>query len=110
MKTMDLNVPTASGSVGPDVKVLLDEGRMKIRRIALPAGAEVPPCPMKEDVVFIILSGRVAFTSESVTETVEAPGAAYIPGGNATRSMKADSAALVLAVLCRAEEDGRSRA
>jgi len=84
------------------VEVLLDEGRVKVRRIDLAAGARIPPCVMKEDVVFVVLSGRVVFTSESSSEAVEAPGAVYIPGGDATRSMMAESAARVLAVLCRA--------
>jgi len=108
MKAIDLGFPPASDSAGPDVKVLLDENRIKIRRIILAAGAEIPPCQMREDVVFIVLSGRVAFTAESMTETVGAPGALYISGGNATRRMKAESDALVLAVLCRTEETGGS--
>jgi hypothetical protein len=93
LKTIRLDVPFAPGSTGPEVEVLLAEGRAKVRRIDLAAGARIPPCVMKEDVVF---------TSESSSETVEAPGAVYIPGGDATRSMKAESATRVLAVLCRA--------
>ncbi len=108
MKTIRLDVPFAPGSKGPDVEVLLDEGRVKVRRIDLAAGARIPPCVMKEDVVFIVLSGRVVFTSESSSEAVEAPGAVYIPGGDATRSMKAESPARVLAVLCRAHDKTES--
>ena len=105
MKTMRLDVPFVPGSPGPDVEVLLDEGRVKVRRIDLAAGAGIPPCKMQEDVVFIVLSGRVVFTSESLTEVVDAPGAVYIPGCGATRSMTAESAARVLAVLCRAPDN-----
>ncbi len=102
MKTLNLNGPFNPGAASPDVEVLLDEGRVKVRRIDLAAGARILPCVMKEDVVFIVLSGRVVFTSGSSSEAVEAPGAVYIPGGDATRSMKAESSARVLAVLCRA--------
>jgi len=102
MKTIRLDGPFAPSLTGPEVEVLLDEGRVKVRRIDLAAGARIPPCVMKEDVVFVVLSGRVVFASGSSAEAVEAPGAVYIPGGDATRSMKAESAARVLAVLCRA--------
>ena len=108
MKMMRLDGPSTPGSTGPDVEVLLDEGRVKIRRIDLAAGAGIPPCKMREDVVFIVLSGRVVITSESSTEAVDAPGAVYIPGGDATRSMKAESPARVLAVLCRAHDKTES--
>lgn len=101
MNVFRLNGPSVPGSTRPDVEVLLDEGRVKIRRIDLAAGVGIPPCKMQEDVVFIVLSGRVVFASESSTETVDAPGAVYIPGGDATRSMKADQPARVLAILCR---------
>ncbi|MCX6567020.1 MAG: hypothetical protein NTW38_11470 [Candidatus Aminicenantes bacterium] len=88
--------------------MLLDEGRVKVRRIDLAAGVRIPPCEMKEDVVFVVLSGRVAFSSESSTASVDAPGAVYIPGGDATRSMTAESPARVLAVLCRASDTPES--
>ena len=96
MKTIRLDVPFAGDSTRPAVEVLLDEGWVKIRRIDLNTGAGIPLCKKQEDVVF---------TSESSTEAVEAPGAVYIPGGDATRSMKAESAARILAVLCRAKQN-----
>jgi len=101
MKTIRLDVPFTPGPAGPDVEVVLDEGRVKVRRIDLPAGARIPPCEMREDVVFVVLSGRVSFSTESSTASVDAPGAVYIPGRGVTRSLTAESPARVLAVLCR---------
>jgi quercetin dioxygenase-like cupin family protein len=100
MKTLRWNIPLAPAAAHPNVEVLLDEGRVKVRRIDLAAGGSIPPCRMHEDVVFIVLSGRVAFTDEEGVSVVEAPGAVYIPGRGITRSMKAESQARVLAVLC----------
>jgi len=101
MKTIPLNVPFAPGPAGPEVEVVLDEKRVKVRRIDLAEGVKIPPCEMREDVVFVVLSGRVVFSSESSTSVIEAPGAVFIPGGSETRSMSAESPARVLAVLCR---------
>ena len=80
MRTIRFDVPFAPGPATPDVEVLLDEGRVKVRRIDLAAGARIPPCEMREDVVFVVLSGRVVFSTESSTPAVDAPGAVYIPG------------------------------
>jgi hypothetical protein len=110
--------------------VLLDEGGCKVRRIALPEGAVIPPCRMEHDVVFVVLEGRVLFTTGQksddgavpelakvdVVETTEAdavetaevaaPGAVFVAGGALSRSMRALMPSLVLAVLCRGAETG----
>jgi len=56
---------------------------------------------MREDVVFVVLKGRVTFREEGESATVEPPGAVYIPGGASERSMEAEAPSLVLAVLCK---------
>ncbi len=83
--------------------VLLEHGQTKVRRIALAAGARIPPCQMQEDVVFVVVTGRVTFHSEGEEALVASPGAVFIPGGATTRSMEAHEASLVVAVLCRCE-------
>ena len=105
MKTLRLDAPFAPSRTSPDVEVLLDEGSVKVRRIDLAAGGTIPPCRMQEDVVFIVMSGRVAFTTDDSTSNVEAPDAVFIPGRGATRSMAAETPSRVLAILCR--EKGR---
>jgi len=40
MKTIPMNVPSAPVDAGPKVDVVLDENRVKVRRIDLAAGAE----------------------------------------------------------------------
>lgn len=82
-------------------EVLFEHDQMKVRRIELAAGARIPPCQMQEDVVFVVLSGRVTFRSDGEDALVVPPGAVFIPGGAITRSMEAHEASLVLAVLCR---------
>jgi len=110
----------------PEVSVLLAEGGFKVRRVALPAGAVIPPCRMEHDVVFVVLAGRVLFTvgeepnggaaAESAaaadveTAEVAAPGAVFVPGGATSRSMRALTQSLVLAVLCRGAETSTSSA
>ena len=81
--------------------VLLEHDQMKVRRIELAAGAQIPPCQMQEDVVFVVVSGRVTFRADGEDALVAPPGAVFIPGGAITRSMEAHEASLVLAVLCR---------
>jgi quercetin dioxygenase-like cupin family protein len=81
--------------------VLLEHDQMKVRRIELAAGARIPPCQMQEDVVFVVLSGRVTFRSDGDDTLVASPGAVFIPGGATTRSMETHEPSLVLAVLCR---------
>jgi len=105
MKTFDLTaapsgVAPASAS-GARVAVLLDRGRAKVRRIELAAGGSIPPCQMSDDVVFVMLRGAVMVTSGADEELVAAPGAVYIPGGAATRSLRALEPSLILAVLCK---------
>jgi len=86
--------------------VLFEQGTVKIRRIELAAGARIPPCRMKEDVVFVVIDGRVTFRTEGRESVVNASGTVFIPGGATTRSMEADEPSLVLAVLCKREAAG----
>ena len=87
-------------------EVLLEEGAVKVRRIELAHGARIPPCQMQEDVVFVVVAGRVTFRAGKEEAVVAAPGAVFIPGGATTRSMEAHEATLVLAILCRREAGG----
>lgn len=86
--------------------VLFEQGTVKVRRIELAAGARIPACRMKEDVVFVVIEGRVTFRTEDEESVVNAPGAVFIPGGATSRSIKADEASLILAVLCKREAAG----
>lgn len=95
-----------SGAARPDgfaASVLLEHDQMKVRRIELAAGARIPPCEMQEDVVFVVVTGRITFRTEGEQELVVPPGAVFIPGGATTRSMEAHEDSIVLAVLCRCE-------
>jgi quercetin dioxygenase-like cupin family protein len=90
--------------VGPDgfaASVLLEQDQMKVRRIELATGARIPSCQMQENVVFVVVAGRVTFRAEEEEALVAAPGAVFIPGGATTRSMEAHEASLVIAVLSR---------
>ena len=58
--------------------VLLEHGQTKVRRIALAPGARIPPCQMQEDVVFVVVTGRVTFHSEGEEALVASPGAVFI--------------------------------
>ena len=86
--------------------VLFEQGAVKVRRIELAAGARIPACRMKEDVVFVVIEGRVTFRTEDEESVVNAPDAVFIAGGATSRSMEADEASLVLAVLCKRAADG----
>lgn len=93
--------------------VLLDTPAARVRRIELRQGGNIPPCRMREDVVFVVLEGCVTFREADEAATVEPPGAVYIPGGAAERSMEAEAPSLVLAVLCKSasplEADAQKR-
>jgi len=58
----------------PGASLLLGHDQMKVRRIELAAGAQIPPYRMQEDVVFVVLVGRVTFRSEGDKTLVVAPG------------------------------------
>jgi len=103
MKKIDVAASFGLAKEGVATDVMLEQGAVKVRRIELAAGARIPPCQMQEDVVFIVLAGRVMFRTETEEMRVEAPGAVFIPGGATTRSMEAHEASVVLAVLCRRE-------
>ena len=94
---------------GYESSVLFGQGAVKVRRIELAAGACIPPCRMQEDVVFVVIEGRVAFVAESEKTVVSAPNAVFIPGGATTRSMAADEPSLVLAVLYKREATSPER-
>ena len=104
MKAIDLSTVHSCKQGRYGTSVLFEQGTVKVRRIELAAGARIPPCRMQEDVVFVVIEGRVAFRAEDEEAVVNAPGAVFIQGGATTRSMEADEASLVLAVLCRHEE------
>jgi quercetin dioxygenase-like cupin family protein len=101
MRAIDLH----SGSVPADgtfaASVLFEHGQIVVRRIDLASGARIPPCQMQEDVVFVVLAGRVTFRAEDQAALVTSPDAVFIPGGATTRSMEAHEASRVIAVLCR---------
>lgn len=105
MKTFDLPVERVCEDGRFEAVVLFEQGPMKVRRIELAAGARIPPCRMSEDAVFVVVAGRVTFRAEGEESVVQAPGALFIPGGATTRSMEAGEPSLVLAVLCRKEDE-----
>ena len=101
MEDIDLLHELARSEGGVSVAVLLDRGRLKVRRIDLAPGARIPPCQMQEDVLFIVLAGEVTFRGEGEESRVTAPGAVFIPGGAPIRTMEAHEASVVLGVLRR---------
>jgi quercetin dioxygenase-like cupin family protein len=101
MTQIDLSAAPMSQGNGHKASVLLEHDQMKVRRIELATGARIPPCQMQEDVVFMVVTGRITFRAEAEEVLVASPGAVFIPGGATTRSMEAHEASLVLAVLCR---------
>jgi quercetin dioxygenase-like cupin family protein len=103
MKIIDFSRVASCEDGRFSASVLFEQGAVKVRRIELAAGARIPPCRMQEDVVFVVIEGRVAFLTEGEKAVVSAPNAVFIPGGATTRSMEADEASLVFAVLCRRE-------
>ncbi|MCK7534246.1 MAG: YeeE/YedE family protein [Marinilabiliales bacterium] len=108
MKTIPINVPFAPVAAGPKVDVVLDEKRIKVRRIDLAAGAEIPRAKCRRTSFLSFFPAGSLLPPNPRPKPSNAPGAVYIPGGHATRSMKAESAARVLAVLCRAGDGAES--
>jgi quercetin dioxygenase-like cupin family protein len=102
--TFDLRGP-CSADASFNAEVLFEKAAMKIRRINLGTGARIPPCQMQEDVVFVVVAGRVTFRTDTDEALMVSPGAVFIPGGATTRSMEALEASVVLAVLCIADRD-----
>lgn len=78
--------------------VLFASENLKVRKVELGRGGAIPPCRMHDDVVFIVLTGRVIFTEGSRNAVVEAPDAVFIPGGAIERAMKAETPSVVLAI------------
>ena len=109
MKLLPLHDEPIFNERGFSPSVLLHQDRMKVRRIALRKGARIPSCEMSEDVVFVVLTGRVCFHSGDEDLLVSAPGAVFIPGGAITRSMDAREPSVVLAVLCERPPEGLGR-
>lgn len=100
---LDLNAEFVPVGREFSASVLLRHGQMKVRRIVLAGDARIAPCQMQEDVVFVVLAGRVTFFAEGQDAVVSSPGAVFIPGGATTRSMLAHEPSTVLAVLCRSD-------
>lgn len=105
METIELKDHLVRPDTGFSATLLLEQGRLKARRIELARGARIPPCQMEEDVVFVVLTGKVTFRAEELESQVTAPGAVFIPGGATTRTMEAQEDSLVLAVLSRPAPD-----
>ena len=101
METIELKDQLVSPDTGSSATLLLEQGRLKARRVELSRGARIPPCQMEEDVVFVVLTGDVTFRAENQISRVTAPGAVFIPGGATTRTMEAHDDSLVLGVLSR---------
>jgi quercetin dioxygenase-like cupin family protein len=101
MKRIDLQQGVGLLAEPVVAKVLLDEPHVRVRRIELAGGGGIPPCRMQDDVVFVVLSGRVRFRSEGDESVVDAPGAVYVPGGATERSMDALTPSLIMAVQAR---------
>jgi len=106
MKIIDFSESHSCGDGRYAASVLLEQDAVKVRRIELAAGARIPPCRMMEDVVFVVVEGRVAFLTDGEKAVVSAPNAVFIPGGATSRSMEADEPSLILAVLCKRAADG----
>jgi len=106
MKIIDFSKNHSCENGRYEASVLFEQGAVKVRRIELAAGAHIPPCRMTEDVVFVVVEGRVTFRTEDEESVVHAPNAVFIPGGSTTRSMESGEPSLVLAVLCKREAAG----
>ncbi len=106
MFVMDVQKSVGAPPGSHSADVLLEAGSVKVRRIELGPGGTIPPCRMRDDVVFVVLEGRITFREEDQSTTVEPPGAVYIPGGATERSMEAQVPSIVLAVLCKSVREG----
>ncbi len=83
---------------GPATDVFYDAGALKAQVVCLKAGEEIPPCKMENDVFFYICEGLGTIIEDEAVEKISPGAAAVIPKEAGTRSIKAETDMVILAV------------
>lgn len=66
--------------------------------MGLEAGQEIPPCRMDHDVIFVVLEGEGKIIVDEEEQAIEKTSWVFVPKEKETRSLKARTKMIVLAV------------
>lgn len=88
-------------AASPAKTVFYEAGRLKAQVMGLEPGQRIPPCPMKHDVVFVILEGEGEVIVDGERVSVRPSSWIFVPSESATRSIEAATKMTILAMQVR---------
>lgn len=98
MKNMVLNELVEFSDLGHTKKIFFESDRIKTQVMGLKAGQQIPPCGMDHDVMFVVLEGEGKIIVDEEEQTIEKTSWVFVPKEKETRSLKARTKMIVLAV------------
>ena len=91
--------PLGSALASEQTKTLVRAEQVKVIRLVVQAGKEIPEHKAKGEVIVHCLEGRVAFTASGKTQTLEAGHLLYLPNGEPHSVKGVENASLLVTVL-----------
>jgi len=97
-KTFDLDKTARFEKEEIFKKVFLEHGHLKAQVTCLSAGQQIPPCKMEHDVLFYVIDGEGTIIVDEEEKSLEPGQAAFVPKEAESRSIKAKTKMIILAV------------
>lgn len=85
-------------SEGHTKNIFFESAKIKAQVMGLEAGQEIPPCRMDHDVIFVVLEGEGKIIVDEEEQAIEKTSWVFVPKEKETRSLKARTKMIVLAV------------
>ena len=101
MTLHQLNRIVRFDAAGPAKSVFFELNRLKAQVMGLEPGQRIPPCPMKHDVVFVVLEGEGEVIVDGEREPLRASSWVFVPNESAMRSIEAATKMTILAMQVR---------
>jgi len=98
MMSVILNQLVKFSAEGHTKIIFYDSERIKAQVMGLNPGQQIPPCRMDHDVMFVVLERKGKIIVEGEEEGVEKTSWVFVPKEKETRSIKAETKMIVLAI------------
>lgn len=84
--------------LGHTKNIFYESERIKAQVMGLQPEQQIPPCRMDHDVMFVVLEGEGKIIFEGEEEEIEKTSWVFVPKEEETRSLKARTKMIVLAI------------
>jgi len=87
---------------GHTKNIFFESAKIKAQVMGFEAGQQIPPCRMDHDVIFVALEGEGKIIIDQEEQAIEKTSWVFVPKEKETRSLKARTKMIVLAIQVKA--------